>query len=100
MAHSLLRVLIVGAGPTGCTLSLLLARSGIRCALVEKNTVPQLHPAACILNTRTMEVFGEISVAADIFQRCQNIFERANITWVTSLSGYELGRGLMVDRRR
>jgi 2-polyprenyl-6-methoxyphenol hydroxylase-like FAD-dependent oxidoreductase len=92
MAHSLPRVLIVGAGPTGCTLSLLLARSGIRCALVEKNTVPQLHPAACILNTRTMEVFGEISVAADILQRCQNIFERANITWVTSLSGYELGR--------
>ena len=54
--------------------------------------MPQLHPAACILNTRTMEVFREIGVAADILQRCQNIFERANITWVTSLSGHELGR--------
>ena len=92
MPHAPPRVLIVGAGPTGCTLSLLLARSGIRCTLVEKNTVPQPHPAACILNTRTMEVFREIGLAPDILQRCQNIFERANITWVTSLSGHELGR--------
>lgn len=84
--------MIVGAGPTGCTLALLLAHCRIPCTLVEKNTVPQRHPAACILNTRTMEVFRQIGVAADILERCQNIFERANITWVTSLSGHELGR--------
>lgn len=85
-------MLIVGAGPTGCTLALLLARSGIRCALVEKNAAPQRHPAACILNTRTMEVFREIGLAGDILQSCQNFFDRANITWVTSLAGHELGR--------
>jgi 2-polyprenyl-6-methoxyphenol hydroxylase-like FAD-dependent oxidoreductase len=92
MSHARLKVLIVGAGPTGCTLSLLLARAGIASTLVERNTAPQPHPAACILNTRTMEVFREIGVATDILRQCQNIFDRANITWVTSLAGRELGR--------
>ncbi|MGI9384298.1 MAG: FAD-dependent monooxygenase [Methyloligellaceae bacterium] len=86
------KVLIVGAGPTGLTLALLLARAGIRCALLERNTSPQAHPAACILNTRTMEVFREIGAAEDILQRCQDVFERSNITWVTTLAGHELGR--------
>ena len=92
MADDRDRVIIIGAGPTGLTLALLLARAGIRCTLVERNVAPQAHPAACILNTRTMEVFREIGVAKDILEHCQNVFERANITWVTSLSGRQLGQ--------
>ena len=91
MTHSRSDVVIIGAGPTGLSLALLLARSGVRCALIEKNTAPQPHPAACILNTRTMEVFREIGADKSILERCQNIFDRANITWVTTLSGRELG---------
>src|SRR5665811_1288878 len=60
--------------------------------LVEKNARPQAHPAACILNTRTMEVFREIGVADLIMRQGQNVFERAYISWVTSLAGRELGR--------
>ena len=86
------QVVIVGAGPTGLSLALLLARAGIRSTIVERNTAPQAHPAACILNTRTMEIFREIGVADTILERCQNVFERADITWVTSLAGRELGR--------
>jgi 2-polyprenyl-6-methoxyphenol hydroxylase-like FAD-dependent oxidoreductase len=92
MAHLRSDVVIIGAGPTGLSLALLLARSGIRCALIEKNTAPQPHPAACILNTRTMEVFREIGADEAILERCQNVFERASIVWVTSLAGRELGR--------
>ena len=85
-------VLIVGAGPSGCTLALLLARAGIHATLIEQNTDPQQHPAACILNTRTMEVFREIGIDERIRGTCQNVFERGLISWVVSLAGRELGR--------
>ncbi|HWG46543.1 MAG TPA: FAD-dependent oxidoreductase [Gemmataceae bacterium] len=84
--------LIIGAGPTGCTLALLLAKRGLSVALVERNDEPQQHPAACILNTRTMEVFREIGVEAPIQAACQDPLERGYITWVVSLAGRELGR--------
>jgi 2,4-dichlorophenol 6-monooxygenase len=84
-------VVIVGAGPTGLSLALLLSRAGVRSTLIERNPTPQAHPAACILDTRTMEIFREIGVADAIRERCQNVFERARITWATSLSARELG---------
>jgi len=95
-------VLIAGAGPTGCTLALLLARAGVPVTIVEQNPEPQPHPAACILNTRTMEIFRELSVADEIMSACQDIFEQGHITWVVSLAGRELGRLCVVppDRRK
>jgi 2,4-dichlorophenol 6-monooxygenase len=39
-----------------------------------------------------MEVFREIRVAGDILDRCQDVFERADVRWVTTLAGRELGR--------
>jgi len=92
MTHLRTDVVIIGAGPTGLSLALLLANSGIHCALIERNSAPQAHPAACILTTRTMEVFREIGVDQAILERCQNIFDRAGIFWVISLAGCELGR--------
>jgi 2,4-dichlorophenol 6-monooxygenase len=92
MSHSQSNVVIIGAGPTGLSLALLLARAGIRSTVVERNAAPQAHPAACILGTRTMEVFREIGLAEPILERCQNVFDRADIAWVTTLAGRELGR--------
>jgi len=92
MSNSPGRVVVVGAGPTGATLALLLARAGIRVTLVERNTMPQAHPAACILDTRTLEVFRETGQADQVLAESQSPFERAGITWVTSLAERELGR--------
>jgi 2-polyprenyl-6-methoxyphenol hydroxylase-like FAD-dependent oxidoreductase len=85
-------VLIVGAGPTGLTLALLLARMGVRSTLFERDPLPQQHPAACILNTRTMEVFRIIGVEPLIRGSCQDMLKTGHISWVVSLAGRELGR--------
>lgn len=86
------RIIIVGAGPTGATLALLLARYGIASVLMERRQQPQSHPAASILNTRSMEIFRELGVEPEIMADCQEVFHRSYITWVTHLSGYQLGR--------
>lgn len=50
-------VLIVGAGPVGLVLSILLAKLGIKSLLLEKRSSFLQHPQAHFINNRTMEVF-------------------------------------------
>ncbi|MCX4904262.1 FAD-dependent monooxygenase [Streptomyces sp. NBC_00878] len=59
-------VLVVGAGPTGLALNLLLERFGIASLMVERRTVPSTLPKARAVNTRTMEVFRQLGVADEI----------------------------------
>lgn len=56
-------VVIVGAGAAGCTLALLLARYDIACTVVEQRTDPRLHPAAHVINARTLEIWNQASPA-------------------------------------
>ncbi|MEZ5674969.1 MAG: FAD-dependent monooxygenase [Thalassovita sp.] len=54
-------VLIVGAGPTGLTTGLLLARYGVRSLIVDRNAAPMDMPRAIVLDdegARTLQVFG------------------------------------------
>ena len=50
-------VLIVGAGPTGLTLSALLSRFGIDHLVCERRARPTMHPHAHFVNNRSMEIF-------------------------------------------
>ncbi|MCZ4274671.1 FAD-dependent monooxygenase [Rhodococcoides yunnanense] len=54
-------IVIVGAGPAGTTAALLLARRGIRSILVERRSSPLFHPAAHVINARTLEIWNEYS---------------------------------------
>lgn len=54
-------VVIVGAGPTGLTTGLLLARYGVRSLILERNADPFDIPRAIVLDdegARTLQVFG------------------------------------------
>ncbi|CAA2959689.1 FAD NAD(P)-binding oxidoreductase family [Olea europaea subsp. europaea] len=53
---SVLPVLIVGAGPVGLVLSILLTKLGVKCAVLEKNKAFSKHPQAHFVNNRSMEV--------------------------------------------
>jgi 2-polyprenyl-6-methoxyphenol hydroxylase-like FAD-dependent oxidoreductase len=55
------QIVIVGAGAAGCTLALLLARRGIASTVVEQRTDTRLHPAAHVVNARTLEIWNEAS---------------------------------------
>jgi 2-polyprenyl-6-methoxyphenol hydroxylase-like FAD-dependent oxidoreductase len=85
-------VLIVGGGPTGLTLALLLARRGIRSIVVERDARPIGQGAAHIINTRTMEVWREIGIEPHLRQAMPDPREAAFISWVYTLSGRLLGR--------
>lgn len=54
-------VVIVGAGAAGGTLALLLARYGIPSTLVDQRTEARLHPAAHVVNARSLEIWNQAS---------------------------------------
>ena len=48
--------MIVGAGPTGLTLSTLLGKLGVKSLLLERAPALTTHPNAHFVNNRNMEV--------------------------------------------
>ena len=58
-ASTRVSVLIVGAGPVGLSMALLLAHHGVPCRLVERRPAPNDRPTAILLNSRTMEILRQ-----------------------------------------
>ncbi|MFB7469954.1 FAD-dependent monooxygenase [Kitasatospora sp. NPDC056184] len=59
-------VLVVGGGPVGLTLSLLLSRHGVRHLLVEAHPATSRHPKARGVSARSAEVFRRLGLEADL----------------------------------
>ncbi|KAG8461172.1 hypothetical protein KFE25_002361 [Diacronema lutheri] len=55
-------VAIVGGGPVGLYLSLLLSRYGVPHVLAERARAPSQHPRAHLINTRTMELLRQVGL--------------------------------------
>ncbi|KAM6589571.1 hypothetical protein CsatA_012176 [Cannabis sativa] len=89
---TVLPVLIVGAGPVGLVLSILLTKLGVKCAVLEKSKTFSQHPQAHFINNRTMEVFRKLDGLAEKIQRSQPPVELwRKFIYCTSLSGSILG---------
>jgi len=56
-------VLVIGAGPTGLMLAIVLARRGVRVRLVDRKTGPTRESRAVVLQARTLEIYDQLGLA-------------------------------------
>ncbi len=85
-------VLVVGAGLTGATASLLLARHGIKTMMISRGRWVADSPRAHIVNQRTMEVMRSIGLEERCYAAATPGDQMANHTMMTAVNGVEFGR--------
>jgi 2-polyprenyl-6-methoxyphenol hydroxylase-like FAD-dependent oxidoreductase len=85
-------VLIVGGGPVGLTASILLAQQGVRSLLVERHPSTATLPKARAINARTMEMYRQAGVEAEIRAAGLPPGHARFVVWARSLAGEELER--------
>lgn len=85
--------LIVGAGPVGLTAAQLLAANGERCLVVERREGPQRHPAAHVVNARSLEIFRQAGVDMQaVHEVAKPPADAGHVNYVTRLNGQLIGR--------
>jgi 2-polyprenyl-6-methoxyphenol hydroxylase-like FAD-dependent oxidoreductase len=90
-------VLIVGAGPTGLVLALLLTRLGIRVRIVDKAAEPGTTSRALAVQARTLELYQQIGLSDAVVNRGRkmttvNLWTRGR--HVAHVIFGDMGRGL------
>ncbi|MGQ4426227.1 FAD-dependent monooxygenase, partial [Streptomyces violaceoruber] len=80
-------VIIVGGGPVGLTMSLLLSDLGVSNVLFERHQGTSIHPKAIGLNQRTIEIFRRLGLHKRIDAAAAPPASVARTGWYTSLAG-------------
>ncbi|MEM9173718.1 MAG: FAD-dependent monooxygenase [Myxococcota bacterium] len=82
-------VLIIGGGPTGLMLSILLGRAGIESLLVDRDAGPTDHPQAHVVNIRSMELFRLLGLDEQIYAEALPPEAGGHVRIVASMTGHE-----------
>lgn len=85
-------VLIVGSGPTGLATALGLATYGVRSLVASQWNWLSHTPRAHITNQRTMEVFRDLGIEAQVLQRATPWNLMGDTLYTTSFTGEEIVR--------
>lgn len=85
-------VLIIGAGPAGASTAVFLGQQGISTLMISRNRGTADTPRAHIVNQRTMEVFRDAGLEADVLAVASPPELIANTFWLRGLAGEELAR--------
>jgi 2,4-dichlorophenol 6-monooxygenase len=85
-------VLVVGSGPAGATSALALATLGVEHLVITKYRWTANTPRAHITNQRTVEIFRDLGIEADIKANGTPQRLMGDTVFCTSLSGDEIGR--------
>ena len=72
-------VLIIGAGPSGLTLSALLAQQGVKNIVIDKKPATQKFPAAHVLRPYSMNIFSSIGALEEIEENIADICKKMEI---------------------
>jgi len=84
-------VLIVGGGPVGLAMALLLERFGVACVVVERSATTTDHPKSRGCWIRTMEIFRQWGIEQRI--RDRGLQDGSDMfVFVESIAGREIGR--------
>jgi 2-polyprenyl-6-methoxyphenol hydroxylase-like FAD-dependent oxidoreductase len=84
--------LIVGAGPVGLSLAILLKKQSLSVRVVERRDGPQRAPAAHVLNARTFEIWRQCGLDVDrIRAAAQSSEDAGRVYWVDKLGGNVFG---------
>ena len=89
-------VLIAGAGPTGLTLGLRLARHGIPFRIIDQASGPGQASRAMVLQARTLEFYGQLGLAETVIGRgiqVETAHFREHGQEVAALSLKDIGAG-------
>jgi 2,4-dichlorophenol 6-monooxygenase len=82
-------VLIVGGGGAGLTASMLLSTFGVEHLLVSSLPTTSVLPKAHVLQQRAMEVFSDLDVASEIYERGTPPENMSHSAWYLDVSGHE-----------
>lgn len=85
-------VLVIGSGPAGGGAALALATLGVDHMVVTKYRWTANTPRAHITNQRTMEVFRDLGIEADVLAQATPHELMGDTVFCTSLAGDEIGR--------
>lgn len=78
-------VIIVGGGPVGLISSIMLSQINIPHILFERHPDTSIHPKACGLNLRTIEIFRQIGIEDEILKHRAPPESQVRTAWYTSL---------------
>ena len=87
-------VLVVGAGPSGLTTAIAMARSGVRTLLIEKHPGLSVFPKATGLRPRTMEILRSWGLEQTVLSQSQPTRLSMAIKPMLSVPGSEVSLGL------
>lgn len=87
-------ILIIGAGPAGATLALLLGQLGIKTIFVSRHRGAANTPRAHIFNQRAMEVLRDAGLESRMKGVASPSRHMEHTSWSNTLSGGEYGRML------
>ncbi|WP_017920153.1 FAD-dependent monooxygenase [Burkholderia gladioli] len=92
-------VAIVGAGPVGMVMALLLDQHGVVCRLFDSETAPRASPRGSTHNARTMELYRQLGLATAVRQLGLPGDYPTDVRYLTRLDGFELARLAMPSER-